>query len=707
LNRIIALAFAPSLLLAACSLERPAEVLPADAGCQGLSPATLDEVWASSFGAPAPTSCNTSGCHASATAAGGLGFDTAGELWRATVNVSSQAFPMPLVTPGDPRHSYLYLKLLPSSASQMPQGGPYLDAAALAQVAGWICAGAPALADGGVPPVDAGFTLTSVTPPSVLAGSGAVTLTLGGTQFTATCVARLDGANLPTALDGGVLLAAVDPAITQVAATHSINVADGTRTTSALPFAVQNPLPALSSLSPNPVATNGAPFTLALAGSGFNGSSRVSFDGTFVATTFVTAAQLQVQVPTLAAARQYPVYVSNPAPGGGQSGTVNLTAAVATGPSITGLSPNPALAASAFTLSVTGAGYTCGAGGSTVLFDGATYTPATCSYQQLTVALPATAAGTYPVVVQDAAGNSNSMSLTLQPPNPIPTLSSLNPDAGAVGSPGLTLYVLGGGFVQGAVANFAGSPRTTTLQSATQLSASLLASDLAAGGSYPVTVTNPPPGGGTSSSLPFTVVAPNPVPTVSGLTPCGAVAGGGTFTLTIAGTGFFSGSNVTFNGTPVTVSSSSSTSLAVIISSSLVATAPSDDAVPVVVTNPAPGGGSATAYYGLAHATSTLSANVQPIFTASCANAGGCHSGNQAPLLTSGNSYNSIVGKPCTECPPRLYVQACGPRADQSYVVAKLTATSICSGTRMPKAQPLTAAQIQLLRDWVAQGAPR
>jgi hypothetical protein len=54
--------------------------------------------------------------------------------------------------------------------------------------------------------------------------------------------------------------------------------------------------------------------------------------------------------------------------------------------------------------------------------------------------------------------------------------------------------------------NWNGSPRTTTYVSATSLKAAILSTDIASSGSAQVTVTNPPPGGGTSvTSLTFTI----------------------------------------------------------------------------------------------------------------------------------------------------------------------------------------------------------
>ena len=63
------------------------------------------------------------------------------------------------------------------------------------------------------------------------------------------------------------------------------------------------------------------------------------------------------------------------------------------------------------------------------------------------------------------------------------------------------------GFISTSTVNFNGNPRATTFVSATQLTAAILASDIANPGTFDVTVTNPAPGGGTSNAVTFTVNA--------------------------------------------------------------------------------------------------------------------------------------------------------------------------------------------------------
>jgi hypothetical protein len=87
----------------------------------------------------------------------------------------------------------------------------------------------------------------------------------------------------------------------------------------------------------------------------------------------------------------------------------------------------------------------------------------------------------------------------------VPTLTSLAPTFTGAGSAAFTLTLNGTNFISSSVAQWKGSPRTTTFVSATQLTAAITAADIAAPGTAAITVVNPTPGGGTSNSLTFTI----------------------------------------------------------------------------------------------------------------------------------------------------------------------------------------------------------
>src|SRR5262245_2397171 len=73
--------------------------------------------------------------------------------------------------------------------------------------------------------------------------------------------------------------------------------------------------------------------------------------------------------------------------------------------------------------------------------------------------------------------------------NPVPLINQpLVPDAVAPGGAGFTLTVNGTGFVSGSVVNWNGSARASTFVSSSQLTASILASDIAIATTASVTV---------------------------------------------------------------------------------------------------------------------------------------------------------------------------------------------------------------------------
>jgi Domain of unknown function (DUF4082)/Bacterial Ig-like domain/Bacterial Ig domain len=98
---------------------------------------------------------------------------------------------------------------------------------------------------------------------------------------------------------------------------------------------------------------------------------------------------------------------------------------------------------------------------------------------------------------------------TQAPPsnNPVPTTSGLAPNSAIAGGAAFTLTVNGTNFVTNSVVRWNGADRPTTFVSATQLTAAIPSTDIAASGTASVTVFNPAPGGGTSNPQTFTISA--------------------------------------------------------------------------------------------------------------------------------------------------------------------------------------------------------
>src|ERR1051325_3755582 len=150
--------------------------------------------------------------------------------------------------------------------------------------------------------------------------------------------------------------------------------------------------------------------------------------------------------------------------------------------------------------------------------------------------------------------------------NPLPSVTSISPSSATAGEASFTLTVTGSNFVSGSVVNWAGTALTTTFVSSTSLTAPVPASDLSTAGTAQVIVTNPAPGGGTSTAKIFNIN--NPAPIVTSLSQTSADVGAGDFTLTITGSGFVSTSVVRWNGSDRTTSFGSGTQLTATITAS-------------------------------------------------------------------------------------------------------------------------------------------
>jgi hypothetical protein len=94
------------------------------------------------------------------------------------------------------------------------------------------------------------------------------------------------------------------------------------------------------------------------------------------------------------------------------------------------------------------------------------------------------------------------------------------------------------------------------------------------------------------------------------------------------------------------------------------------------------------------------------VFTPNCAVAG-CHSAlapQQGMNLSAGAAYANTVRVPSKERPDLNRIEPGDP--NRSYLVKKIRGDADIVGVRMPNGGTLTAAQIQLVIDWVSRGAP-
>ncbi len=194
---------------------------------------------------------------------------------------------------------------------------------------------------------------------------------------------------------------------------------------------------------------------------------------------------------------------------------------ISAAPVVTNVIPNPVVGSnSSSSMTINGTGF---ASGATVTWrdvtNNDTYpggTPSSVTSTQINVGA---VFGTDPAVwsaqvVNPGGASSNQFPFNVNAPFPI--ITSISPTITNAGGPSFTLTVNGSTFGHASVVQWNGSNRATMPipsaggQLVVGLTATILASDIAAPGTASVTVFSPGPGGGTSSPLTFTINAVEP-----------------------------------------------------------------------------------------------------------------------------------------------------------------------------------------------------
>ena len=324
--------------------------------------------------------------------------------------------------------------------------------------------------------------------------------------------------------------------------------------------------------NPTPKTINVGMQPVWVAGGDFNGDGTLDLatvnenDSTLsvvlnTATNTASATATGITVPGVGTQNVYAQYPGTSALASSTSSSIALTGNGVAVPLLTSMSPATRMAGGgAFTLTVTGANFVSG---DIVKWNGMPRATAFVSATTLTASIVATDVAnpaTYPVRVATASGvNTGILPFTVTPLVVVPVITSISPATAGAGGPAFTLTVNGSNFIAGSVVKWNGVMRTTAFVSATQLTAVILATDIAAVGSYPVTVTN---ANGTSAPVAFTVTAP---PALSSIWPSYAVTGGPAFPLVVYGANFQAGDVVKWNGLVRATTFVSSTKLTALI----------------------------------------------------------------------------------------------------------------------------------------------
>jgi hypothetical protein len=334
-------------------------------------------------------------------------------------------------------------------------------------------------------------------------------------------------------------------------------------------------MPVLSSLSPSSALAGTNGLTLSVIGGNFTPNSVVQWNGTSLATTFVSSNQLTAVVPAnlLAQASTASVTVLTPGVGSSAALTFTIVAPPFLVPTLSSLSVTSAPAGSnSLILTVSGANF---APISVVQFNGISLDTIFVSSNTLFAVIPATLLaqpGTVSVtVLTPGVGSSAALTFTITgTPSTMPVLSSLSPSSVPAGTNDLTLTVIGGNFSPNSVVQFNNTSLATTFVSSNQLTAVIPANLLAQAGTAPITVLTP--GVGSSAALTFTIVAPPfLVPTLSSLSVTSAPAGSNSLILTVSGANFAPISVVQWNGISLDTTFVSGNTMFAVVPASLLA----------------------------------------------------------------------------------------------------------------------------------------
>ena len=191
----------------------------------------------------------------------------------------------------------------------------------------------------GAGPTSGTVTLTETVPPGLtlvsMTGTGWA-CPQGGTTCTRNNVLNGGSSYPAVTVTVNVAASAASPATNQVSVSGGGSVSANASDATTILLAV-TPAIAISSLSPASAAPGGGAFTLTVNGTSFVSGATVNWNGTTLATTFVSATQLTASVPAtlIASAGMATVTVVNP--GAVTSGGVGFT--IQSGPAATAVSP--------------------------------------------------------------------------------------------------------------------------------------------------------------------------------------------------------------------------------------------------------------------------------------------------------------------------------------------------------------------------------
>jgi hypothetical protein len=431
----------------------------------------------------------------------------------------------------------------------------------------------------------------AVISPNSGTSSGGTPVTITGDEFGGAS-AVLFGAIPATSVvvDSDTQITAVSPAGTG-SVDVTVTTPFGTSSTSTADHFSYLVLPVVTAIAPDTGSTAGGT-SVVLAGSGFSGTSAVSFGAT-TATSFTVDSASQITATSPAGTGTVNITVTTPT--GNSSHVTSDLFTYGSGPAVDSITPSAGVLAGGTPVVISGANLT---GTTAVTFGSAPATSvAVISDTQITATSPA-GTGTVDVTVTTPIGTSPVVSADQFVYAAQPAIIGIAPNAGSLAG-GTSVSISGSNLCGAVLVDFGTTPSSafSVAQSCTGITAIAPAGT----GTVDVTVATP---GGTSTATSLDRFAYRPVPVVAVVSPILSALAGGT-SITIVGSGFTGTTGVDFgSGNPASVTAVSDSELIVV--------APAGEGtVHVVVT--AAGGASATSPSSLfTYGTYSMVGSVSP-----------------------------------------------------------------------------------------------
>jgi trimeric autotransporter adhesin len=212
------------------------------------------------------------------------------------------------------------------------------------------------------PPQNPLPAIASISPTSFTAGASAAMVTITGSGFMSSSTAGWNQSSRPTtyvsSIQLQVALTAADIASGGTRQITVLNPAPGGGVSTWPTLTIDHPVPAISKVSPASALAGSSDTLLDVSGSGSFPSTVIAWNGTALATTFVSATELKATLPAadLTGSSASQITAQNPAPGGGPSAaaTFNVNSPA---PVITAISPRIVPPGAAATITNTGTGF--------------------------------------------------------------------------------------------------------------------------------------------------------------------------------------------------------------------------------------------------------------------------------------------------------------------------------------------------------------